>query len=66
MKTILALSGAGFGVMTNVNDAVAYAGKRKAVPVIVSTRIERKNKTKAAVPFKFYDPRRRVRPPRID
>jgi hypothetical protein len=56
LKTIPTLIGAGFGVMTNVNELVAYAGKRKVAPVIVSTRIERKNKTKIGVRFKFYEP----------
>jgi hypothetical protein len=34
----------------------AYAGKRKVAPIIVSTRIERKNKTKTVAPFNIYDP----------
>jgi hypothetical protein len=52
---MLTLIGAGFGVVTNVNEEVADAGKRKAVPIIVSTRIERKNKTKIGLRFKFYE-----------
>ena len=56
LKTIPTLSGTVLGVITNVNELVAYAGKRKVAPMIVSTRIERKNKTKIGVRFKFYEP----------